>query len=291
VRTTLIPSASCSLVSGTFLCMLAAAACHAQADQGRLEQTRQRVREVQPQILGRGCFLPQTQFGCMQTEIDALRAAMRDYTLWKLNQPGEDTKQLAEDLRAINDAYARETVLKGSDGTAYAFEQKTTAGDFSITVTYFSSGAIAFPARIVIIQGFRKEGGRWVFAAETGESVSGIMYYRPLQLLQSPVSSEMWLLIGGQVAGFMGDLERARVYAFNGYEFRELWKPEDREDMEITVKSNEIHATYLGPRIKRFPGYYQNHMEETLQLTPSGVLQTNLINHGEDPPAPAGNSR
>lgn len=270
----------------------------AQEHQDKLQQATERARRLQAQILDKTCIrenfpvagqVTSTYPDCIASEIIGLRGLLRDYSLWKLNQPTVDIKQLVDDLRSINDIYVRETVWSklpsSRKGIAFDFEQTTTTGELLILVSYFSSGAMATPSGIIIIQGFRKEGTDYRFAGETGESVSGVMNLHPLEILPSQISSEMWLLVGGQVGGFMGDLERARIYSFDGYKFRELWKPEDRQDMEITVNGTEIRATYLGPKVYRFGGDLQDHMEERLQLTAGGVLQTRLINHGENPEA------
>jgi hypothetical protein len=114
-----------------------------------------------------------------------------------------------------------------------------------------------------------------------GESLYGIMNYNSIQLLDSPISNEVWLLVAGQVAGFMGNLERARVFAFDGYSSREVWAPEDRQNMRITVKGDRLSAAFLGPKVDRFGGDRQDGMVEELQLTPAGVITTSLADLGE----------
>ncbi len=53
----------------------------------------------------------------------------------------------------------------------------------------------------------------------------------------------------GQVAGYTGDLERARIYSFDGYKFTEEWKPEDRIDTRIKLQGSQINAGYLSKKM------------------------------------------
>jgi hypothetical protein len=280
------PAARCTLV------VLFALGVYAQNSTDELRGAQAAARAVQARILSRGFCpakspLPTPSPGdylnffrdCIGSEVKQLRQIVRDYTLWKLNQSGGDPKQLAGDLQAIADIYARETIWRGrptSDrGQASILRQETPSGELLVTIVVFSAGAMATPSGIMIVQGYRREGSRYVFAAETGDSVSGIMGNEARQALKAPVASEMWVLIGGRVGGFMGALYRYRIYGFDGRGFRELLEPEDREDMEITVTGDEIHTHFL-PAGNRF-GPPRHEMDETLKVTPNGVLRTSLV--------------
>lgn len=162
------------------------------------------------------------------------------------------------------------------------FTGRSAAGqDLVVVVHHFGSRALAFPSGIVIVQGFRKELGTYVFAAETGDSIYGILREDQAALLDAPVPGEMWLLLAGNVAGFMGHLGRARIYAFDGYAFRETWTPEDRELLTLTVTGSEIRSTFLAPGSYRPGGDIRNCMDETVKLLPIGGVLSKQINHGE----------
>ncbi len=87
----------------------------------------------------------------------------------------------------------------------------------------------------------------------------------------------------------MGRLDRARIYSFDGFRFDELWAPEDREILRFHLSDNELHLTYLGPKIETASGLPEQHvMEEKLMLSPNGVSQILLVDHGSigEPPEP-----
>ena len=145
----------------------------------------------------------------------------------------------------------------------------------------FSTGAYALPSGVVIIQAFRKEAGEYVLADQVGDSLFGLLYYRKFDVLGSPQTNQLWLLVQGQVAGYMGDLERARIYSFDGYKFREEWKPEDRVSMHITTYGNQINARYLSEKIDLPVGQTQNCIEEKLQLGAGGLLSLGSVTHND----------
>jgi hypothetical protein len=93
-------------------------------------------------------------------------------------------------------------------------------------------------------------------------------------------SGQAWLLVQGQVAEYMGDLERVRLYSFDGYHFREEWNPEDRLDMRLKTSGGEVNARYLSPRISQTGGDFHNCMEENLEVGASGLLFKGVLNHG-----------
>jgi len=223
----------------------------------------------------------------VRPETTELRALIRDYSLWKLNQSGGDAAGLAKDLRTVNDAYffkrmaeLDQTSGAPQQGDSYVFRKSSPAGDVIVTVNGYVTGELATPNRDIVIQGFRKEGGGYVYAGETGESLFSIMIYHNLDVLPSPIYNEMWLLVSGQVGGFMGDLEKARIFSFDGYRFEELWKPEDRLGMEIDVKGDRLDVVY-DHKVDQPHGFPVHHvMEEKLWLSPNGVTRTEIIDNG-----------
>jgi hypothetical protein len=247
-----------------------------------LAEVRERARDLQSQMLHASCSQQGPE--CFRPQVAGLRSVLRDYTVRKLNQSGGDTQGLIADLRTVDDCFALEVLGRkpGTDGrNPFTFRKKLAAGELLLTVNHFASGALAIPPGVVIVQGFRRQGDEYVFGAETGDSIYGIMNEDMIQALPSPVEGEIWLLISGQVAGFMGHLERTRIYSFNGYEFQERWRPEDRQNPEITITDDEIRTVYLGPKIYRFRGDLQECFEETVKLLSTGAAQVKLVNRGE----------
>ncbi len=155
-----------------------------------------------------------------------------------------------------------------------------TGGELIVVANMFETGGLAMPQSIDLIQGFRKIGSsEYVFDGDTGDAMFGTMW-PGIGKLQSPVEGELWFSSVAQVAFFMGDLDRARIYSFDGFEFKEEWKPEDREDMQITIDDDRIHLTYIGPKIERAKGFPSQHwMEERLAISPSGVYRTLLVSN------------
>jgi hypothetical protein len=269
------------LLTAIFGALLCAAAIHGQ--DATLQQTQRKARDLQSRIVGRTCD-PNPWPDCIRAEIAALRSVVRDYTLTQLNQTDGDVPSLLKSLRQIDDIYAIEVAGSPSswDGRPpFVYTRDTPCTRLVVTVNHFASGGLALPPGVVIIQGFRKEGAAYVFAGETDDSLSGIMNYSHAEEVHAPVQTEMWLLLVGQVAGYMGHLDRARSYAFDGFRFRDLWHPEDREQMSVTVQDGVLTAEYLGPKTERPTGFpEQDVMEETLVLTPAGINRANLLNHG-----------
>jgi len=248
---------------------------------------RQRAKDIQSTMFGRECT-PE----CIHPQIGELKKLVRDYSLQKLNQSNGDTEALMRDLLTIDNAWLLDWTNKRptrENGVPpFTFRRKNPGGELIVTVNSFATGATALPQDAVIIQGFRTENGQYFFADETGDSLFGISWvYHPAEMLQSPVPDEVWFIIGGQVSGVMGHLDRVRVFSFDGHRFQERWAPEDREAMEITVSNDEIRATYLGPKVeppggRGFP--HQDHMEEKLHLSVTGVEQISLWNHHDTVP-------
>jgi len=260
----------------------------------RLSALRERAKEVQSRTFGRAeeCR-SRPGLDCIAGEAGELRELLRDYSVWKLNEAGGDIDALRADFGTVDDGWVQErfSLMDRAEGNGrskrglgvppHVFKELSSGREMIVVVHRFGSTALAFPSGIVIVQGFRKESGRYVFAAETGDSLFGIMDVDPVVKLESPVPGEMWLLISGQVAGFMGHLGRARIYGFDGDDFREIWKPEDRETLRLTVKGDEVRSTFLAPRIYRFGRDMQNCMDETVRLLPTGVVLARQANNGE----------
>jgi hypothetical protein len=255
-----------------------------------LQQAIQRSKDIQSRIIGRACA-GASLIECMQPEVDQLRDVLKQYTLSRLNQTRGDVNSLRGDLRQLDDAYVFELAGKSRparpDKPPFVFRETRASREMIITVNHFSCGALAIPPGLVIVQGYRREGNEYVFADETGDSISGILDYNEARLLASPNPGEVWLLLVGQVAGFMGHLDRARIYSFDGYVFRERWSPEDREQMSLTAQGGQIRSNYLGTKV--FPpggiGFpRQDNLEETVDLTANGATQRSVVNHGDNPP-------
>ncbi len=261
-----------------------------------LAQVRARSRELQSHILGRTqCPSDKSFEGCIAPYVRELSALISNYTVWKLNDSGGDTTQVTKDLHSVEDIYERELWKKErpdldepDSGEVHAFRQKTPSGELVVTVNHFSSGGLALPAGVIVIQGFRREGDRFVYAGQTGDSLFGTASYDDLETLVSPRQNEMWLLVSGRLAVTnIGRLNRARIYSFDGNSFHELWSPEDREILRFHISGNEVHLTYLGAKIERSFGFPEQHvMEEKLLLSPSGLSRTILIDHGLGEPSP-----
>jgi hypothetical protein len=254
-----------------------------------LSEVRERVRVLQARMfkMSVGECLPREWQDCVGPETRELRALIREYSLWKLNQSQGGVEALTKDLRSVNDVgYFEElaklgTPAKAREGFSSVFRKSGLGGELIVTVNPFVTGMLATPQRDVVIQGFRKMGKDYVFAAEAGESAFGVMGFTDLEVLQSPID-QMWLLVSGQIGGFMGDLVRARIYTFDGLQFRALWAPEDREGMQIHVEGNRLKVLYLGPRMDNPRGFTINHlMEEELSLSPTAVVRILLVDHGE----------
>ncbi|MBV9267178.1 MAG: hypothetical protein JO061_13495, partial [Acidobacteriaceae bacterium] len=161
-----------------------------------------------------------------------------------------------------------------------AISKKLSIGEVVITLNHFSAGALAVPSDVVVIQALRKEGSAYTFADETGDALFGVTDYKKFVAIDTSQNSVL-LLVQGQIALYMGDKERARIYAFDGYRFTEEWKPEDRLDMAITISGNQIDARWLSDKIYRFGADRINCMEEKLQVGSSGLVPSDVINHGE----------
>jgi hypothetical protein len=224
-------------------------------------------------------------FGHAPAEI---RAVLRNYTIAALNKSKGDLASLVADLREIDDAGFTEAM--GKEGLTlqrnwdtdppFAISKKLSTGEVVITLNHFSVGALAVPSDVVVIQAFRKEGSAYSFADETGDALFGVTDYKKFVAIDASQNSVL-LLVQGQVALYMGDKERARIYDFDGYRFTEEWKPEDRLDMAITISGNQIDARWLSDKIYRFGADRINCMEEKLQVGPSGLVPSDVINHGE----------
>jgi hypothetical protein len=243
--------------------------------ESNLAQLRERAKQLQSRMLGRPCT-SDPWIDCMRDEIAELRVLLRDYTVAKLNQSAGDTGALIEDLRTVDDVYAFGLTGKPNnwDGRPpFVFSQDLPGGELLITVNHFAAGALYAPPGLVIIQGFRKVGDTYFFGGENGDSISGIMNYRTIEALRPARSREIWLLVCGQVAGLQGQYIRARIFGFDGHEVKELWAPEDREAMKISVLGDEIEARFLGPKTYRFAGDRQDVMQEKLRLTVGGVVR------------------
>ena len=225
---------------------------------------------------------------CLGSTPSDLRAFLRDYSVSELNSGGTDLNGLLAELKRLCDlefsAYARSnglTFAPESGAPPVAFQAHLQAGDVIIIVSRFSLGALVSPSDFVVVQAFRKEGGRYVFAAETGNDLLGISAYRKITLLPAgSAAANAWLFIQGELSSFREDRERARIYSFDGYRFTTEWKPGDRLDMEITISGQNIDAQYMS-EIPRFGGPIMNCMEEKLQLGTAGLIHLGIINHGE----------
>lgn len=260
----------------------------------RLTRLRERAKEVQSRTFGRAEECASKPYlECIGAEVGELRELVREYSVWKLNESRGDIDALRADFGTVDDGWVLER-FRLMDGASeqmkhskdlgippHVFRKKDDGPELIVVVHNFGSAALAFPSGIEIIQGFRKEGGQYVFASETGDSIYGIMNEDTVQALPSPVGNEMWLLISGQMGGFMGHLERTRIYSFDGYGFQERWKPEDREIPRITVTGGEIRTVWLGPKFHRSGGDLRECMDETVKLFPTGAVQVKLANSGE----------
>ncbi len=208
-----------------------------------------------------------------------------------LNKTNGDLKSLILDLRQIDyagfiAALSKMGVSKRGDtddtdaDPPFAISQKLPTGEVVITLNQFEVAGLAIPGGLVIIQAFRKENGSYVLADQTGDDLF-LVDARKLEPLNSGPANELWLLVQGQVKGYMGDLERARIYSFDGSHFTEEWKPEDRIDLATKISGTQIDARYLSEKIYRFGGDIQNCMEEKLQLSAGGLMNLGILNHGE----------
>ena len=263
-----------------------------------LAEVKARARELQSHILGSRDCPPDASFqACISPYVHQLSVLIRDYTVRELNDTGGDTNQLVKDLRGVEDIYQRDLWEKLNPAVSapdspfvYAFSRPSPAGELIVTVNHFSTGALVDPPAAIVIQGFRREGAQFIYSAETGDSLFGTSTYDDLQMLPSPRETEMWMLISGRQARMnMGRLDRARIYSFDGFRFDELWAPEAREILRFHLSHNELHLTYLGPKIERRFGQPEQHvMEEKLMLSRNGVSRILLVDHGSigEPPEP-----
>lgn len=69
--------------------------------------------------------------------------------------------------------------------------------------------------------------------AETGDEMNGYngLYVEPLT---SPKSGEYWFLLYGYYPGNVFSSRRVRAYAFDGRQFRTVWKPDDQLDKKYS---------------------------------------------------------
>jgi hypothetical protein len=97
---------------------------------------------------------------------------LREYIAWKLNDSNGNSDQLLAELRTVDNVAALEFFkLKpsGSDKEApFVFRKQMPLGEIILTVNHFSAGPLAIPPGIVIVQAFRKESARYVYAAGAG---------------------------------------------------------------------------------------------------------------------------
>ena len=277
----------CLKLSALAACLVSAAWAQDTMD---LNQVRERARQIQSRMFGpRRCQTPWWE--CIAPEVQSLRALLRDYTVWRLNRSGGDTDELVNDLSTVDDVFGveirrKELGPKNLKGLPpQVLRQAVTGGELIVIKHLFETEQLAMPASLALIQGFRRLGSNeYVFADDTGDAMSGVMW-PGIGKIESPVRGELWFIAGGQVGGFMGDLDREGIYSFDGFHFKQQWKPEDREDMQVTIDDDRIHLTYLGPKIERAIGFPSQHwMEERLEISSSGVFRTLLIDHGEGSP-------
>lgn len=252
----------------------------------RLDALRETAKQLQSQMFGHPECVGEYR-ACISPQIKVLREALREYSVWKLNETGGRVDQLADDLGTVNNAWLTEKVVQSlgaepsspSERRPLVYRQKVPSGELIVIISDFRTMQVAAPAGEIIVQGFREEAGQYVFVRETGDSAFGIMDERKFQLLRSPLPNQIWVLITGQMGGFMGDLERVRIYSFDGVDFQERWAPEDSLNTELTVNGDEISSRYLEFK-RRYLRGEEECIEEHVKLLQTGVTRTNLTRHG-----------
>lgn len=133
---------------------------------------------------------------------------------------------------------------------------------------YYGSGV--FPTTRVVIDGYRNTGGGYELAAETGIALENCGLV--LTQLPSPRPNEAWFLAHGHLYGNQVYHEVARIYAFDGYQFKELWAPpEPLDHPDFKVLKGAVVVTYGGPELSNPK---QPKLEGTVPLTVNGAVVT-----------------
>lgn len=240
-----------------------------------LSVTTARVRELQRELRHEhgSCI----DSSCIETRMTAVRTVLQEYTVEMLNNFGGDTSRLLSDLRAITAPPEPGTAEPPS--STRVFRQQSSNGVRIVTINVVGYGPLATLAGAVIIQGFRKQGDRYVFAAEIGEDLSGPYQLDAEVLQQSARPQEIWILAHGRIVGSSRNLIRAAIYSFDGYRFQEMWHPSLKEDLRLRPRQNEVDVYY----VERQPrtGFDEVvWVHETLSLTASGVVESARENLG-----------
>ncbi len=113
------------------------------------------------------------------------------------------------------------------------FRHPGAGGELIVTLRVVEYGGLAIAQNAVIVQGFRQEGWKFVFAGENDDALWGARLHGADLMEQSARAGELWVLAYGRVTGGSHNWIQAGIYGFNGYRFERLWRPPFREDLDL----------------------------------------------------------
>ncbi len=189
---------------------------------------------------------------------------------------GEMLRQLQAGIRTPEDLLAALLPLCRTDWEEpVTVLHKEQAGADVFFVAYsIVWGPSALPHAKAILDAFRYEGGKAEFVATIGDNLDDTLVRA--QLLQSPLSNQIWLLVHGQQTGVMQYTEKARILAFDGAAFTEIWAPPPMGSPVYTINGPRVQITY-----EALPQRVNRGVVQTLLLTPSGVLEIEPLPQNE----------
>jgi hypothetical protein len=167
--------------------------------------------------------------------------------------------------------------LKPTPGSPFVYSTEIQGIRTLVVGYYVLYGGGALPNAAVVIQGFRKAGLEWEPADATGTDMTNCELQ--LEQLNSPRSNEAWFFAHGFHFGYMGSEEMVRLYSFDGYQFKELWAPEEpRVSPSYQITKDKIVITYEEERPS------MRHLRDTILLSNGGPVASTEIADSVLPP-------
>ena len=131
------------------------------AESQELTTLRERTRQIQSIILGKGCT--ERDPDCHRAQVEELTKLLGDYETSALNESHGDTKKLLKELSTVDDSFAIEETarLLGPSSREpgrppFVYRRKTPVGDLVITVTRSRVAAWPFPPMWSLSRAFAK---------------------------------------------------------------------------------------------------------------------------------------
>lgn len=236
------------------LLVIFTAACGASARMSWAETQRQLVLSTQAQVRKLSSRFAPTMAEAERRRTEAaIRQCIRSYV--EKSARGEDFNQ----NRAVMMQGLKKIVPGDVDEPPLSFVADLRDGRSLVIFYAFGAGMVAGSnAADTVLDAFHvgSKGAR--FVGSTGSDMNGYLAI-DVKELPSPVKSQLWLLLSGQMAGANGPITRMRVYAFDGKRFRTRWMPANIwGDFHSRVTSHgfAVTGTYYyaaGPKMANAP--------------------------------------